>query len=844
MKETILIVDGNSLLFRAFHALPLLTAGEYYTNGVQGFFSMLFKVIREKQPLYCAVCFDEHAPTFRHQAYSEYKAGRKETPQELLSQFPMTRELLQAMKIGVYSLAGYEADDLLGSIAARCERDGLAPLLLTGDRDALQLVNETTSLLYTKKGISETVLFTPAEVLAEYGITPAQVPDWKGLSGDASDHIIGVPGIGDKTAVKLLQTYGTVEETLVHADEIKGKLGERLRDGKESATFSKWLATITREAPVDFSLADCRLNGLAGGIPLLEKYRLNQLKARLSELLATEEKNPAQETEQAFGDWQDIPDPDGLNRLLESKDGVFALHTGSDFTLAFEDGTRFRMPIGGLTLLDPGFSEEELLDAAMPYMGRAVVHDGKSLLHRMEKQPEAFRWDTMLAAYCLNPQENGYSLGRFTDGTEDASALLRLYHAQRERIRSAGMEKLLTEVEQPLSFVLYDMEKVGFAIDRPVLKTLEQDCLARIEVLKNEIYAETGVSGFNLNSPQQLGHVLFEVMGLPAGKKSKNGYSTAAGVLDNLAPEYPVVGKILEYRQAAKLAGTYLEPLQRLSGSTGRVHTTFDQTAAATGRISSNEPNLQNIPVRTPQGREIRRAFVAQPGWVLVDGDYSQIELRVMAHMSEDAAMMEAFNLGQDIHTRTAAEVFGVSMEEVTPDMRSGAKAVNFGLVYGISDFGLATNLGISRKEAAEFISRYFARYPGVQKYMQEAVASGKMNGYATTILGRRRALPELTSSNANLRSFGERAAMNTPVQGTAADIIKMAMVQVRQALKDHRMASRLILQVHDELILECPENEAKEAASLLKNIMENVMRLRVPLLVDVHTGRSWYETK
>ena len=861
MRDTFLIVDGNSLMHRAFHALPLLDYKGTYTNALQGFFSMLFKVFQEDRPQYCAVCFDEHGPTFRHTAYAEYKAGRKPTPEELRPQFPLLKQLLGAMGIGVYSLPGYEADDLLGTLSLQSKQSDVRALMLTGDRDALQLVDDDNQVLFTRRGITETMLFTPEEVFNQFGVTPAQVPDWKGLAGDASDNIPGVPGVGDKTAVKLLQEYGCLESVLEHAAQVKGKLGEKLRDNREQALFSKELATIRRTAPIQADFAACRLNRLAGGMELMDSLGMATMKKRLKALSRPAplegqagEKAAYQAEQIAFSPWEELSAVAQIEAA--AKEGAelkapAALYLGDALTFAFADGRRFRVTVEG-DLFNPGISPRDALNALTPLMQAAplIVHDGKKLRHLMERQgleqPGEIRWDTMLGAYLINPQEKSYSLSGFSQGgEEDASQAFNLYLRQRAVIEEQGMLELMEKIELPLSKVLFQMEREGFRVDREALSQLGAEFTARIEALKRRVYELTGVTGFNLNSPQQLGRVLFEVLQLPHGKKSKTGsYSTSADILEGLLELHPAIAPLLEYRQLVKLNGTYVDGLLRLMDRDGRVRTTFDQTATATGRISSNEPNLQNIPVRTEQGREIRRAFVPRDGWLLVDADYSQIELRILAHLSGDPAMTEAFQKGQDVHTRTASEVFGVPMEEVTPQMRSRAKAVNFGLVYGISDFGLARNTGVSRGEAAEFIQMYFARYPGVKRFMDEAVAKGQTEGYAVTLMGRRRYLPELASSRAAIRDFGKRAAMNTPVQGAAADIIKLAMVRVDEALKSAKLRARMTLQVHDELIIECPPEEKDRVAALLKECMENVTRLSVPLTAEVNWGKTWYDTK
>ncbi len=847
MREILLAVDGNSLMHRAFHALPLMDVNGVYTNAVHGFLSMLLKACQELSPRYIAVAFDEHAPTFRHIAYADYKAGRRATPEELRPQFAVIKEILAAMGLGVLSVEGYEADDILGTLAKKCGENQLDCVLLTGDRDALQLIGEGTRVLFTKKGISESTLFDAAGVKEYFGVRPEQVTDWKGLMGDASDNIPGVPGIGEKTAVKLLGEYGTLESVLAHAGEIKGKLGEKLREHAELARFSKDLATIRPTAPIAFDLSAFEAGHMADGLPTLRKYQLNGIAGRLEKLGGNAEAavEPVPETLPS-SPMETLATQAEIAAFLSATAGQqTALHvTPTSTTLATPE--RSAEIALQQDMLSGGLLPEEAWQALRPALERPLyVHDGKRLLHLLSDQGlplPRFAWDSMLGAYLHNPQEKSYALAQFE--RENAQGVLSLALRQKKLLEQEGMLPLMEEIEMPLLYVLFDMEQAGFQVDGGVLAALGASFSQEAEALKAEVYRLTGVHGFNLNSPQQLGKVLFETLGLKAGKKTQRGYSTDADTLEALANEHPCIAPILRYRQVVKLNSTYIDALLRKMDAKGRVHTFFDQTGTATGRISSSEPNLQNIPIRTELGREIRRAFIAAPGCLLTDADYSQIELRVLAHFSQDAAMVDAFQKGQDIHTRTAAEVYGVPMEQVTPAMRSSAKAVNFGLVYGISEFGLSRNIGVSRKEAADFIARYFARYPGVKKFMDESVRMGYDAGYAVTLMGRRRQLPELKSSNANVRSFGERAAMNTPIQGTAADIIKLAMVRVHDALKKEGLRARLILQVHDELIIEAPQEEEQAVRALLRKCMEEVQRLAVPLTAEIKSGESWYETK
>ena len=868
-KDTFLIVDGNSLMHRAYHALPLMDAEGIFTNAIYGFLNMLLKVIKEENVRYIAVCFDEHGPTFRHTAYADYKAGRSATPEELRQQFRTIRQLLTDMGVRWYTLQGWEADDLLGTLSRQAEGADVRPLLLTGDRDALQLVDGVTELMFTRKGISETILFTPAKVHEEYGFSPEQVTDWKGLAGDSSDNIPGIPGVGDKTAVKLLQKYGTLENILANTDKEKGKLRERLETWPDQARMCKDLATIRRDAPVDFRLSDCKLPDLKNAIPALKKLKLNALIKRIAGEAAPQAAAAPVDAAEAgaptlldFAEFVQVDTIDGLSAWLGGLTEAaypIALHIGDvSMSIAAQDGKCCLVNLGG-DLLMPGLDPVEVLTALAPVIGNhpCVVHDGKKLWHTLDKMglplPEKYDWDTMLGAYLINPQEKSYTYAALRgELPEDARGVLSLAVWQKRKIAADQMLHLMQEVEMPLSRVLFQMEQAGFTVDTGFLRQLGDRYTQQIEEAKSAVFkacaASLGgtVKPFNLNSTQQLGDMLFDQLGLPHGKKTSKGYSTSAEVLEGLrdiAPE--IIEPLLRYRQLTKLNSTYIEGLLRLNDpSTGRVHSVFDQVATATGRISSSEPNLQNIPVRTEEGREIRQAFLPQKGWVLLDADYSQIELRLMAHFSGDEAMLSAFRTGQDVHARTASEIFDVPLEEVTPTLRSRAKAVNFGIIYGISGFGLSRNTGVSQQEARSFISRYFAKYPGVKRFMDTAVADGQENGYALTLMGRRRYLPELSASNAMVREFGKRAAMNTPIQGTAADIIKLAMVRVEEALRRENLRSRLILQVHDELLLECPPEEVATAARILQEAMEGVITLAVPLTAEVHQGDNWAEAK
>ena len=853
MKK-IIVLDAYSLMYRAYHALRVpMSNGTIMTNCIHGFLMMLFKVIEEQNPDAVCVAFDVHAPTFRHEGYAEYKAGRSPMPDDMRPQVPEIRALLNEMHIPIVELAGYEADDMAGTISAIGEREGFETIIVTGDRDSYQLAGLNTTVMYTKKGISETELITPDWIREQFGLRPEQLIDVKSMAGDTSDNIPGIPGIGEKTAVKLIAQYGDLETTLAQGPASqKGKLAERLRDNAESARKSYWLAKIVRNAPIEFSFDACTLHDLSDGLPRMRTLRLNQCIERLKKLFPEEENAPVAAPDAPAYDAVVLSGTDEMVNAIRSLPGgkKLALHIGAEISVA-DDRYLYTAEAGG-DLLSPGIDTDAVAQAVLEIgekYEQLILFDVKSLPADFSAAEKKLH-DVMLQAYVLDAQVKCRDLTQVMtacnlDGEHIAGAvqLLMADEWQTRRMHEDGLTALYEEIERPLAFVLRSMEQIGFLTDETVLRELGAEYVQKIEQLQSEIYEMAGEK-ININSPKQLGTLLFEKMGLPSGKKKSGSWSTSAEVLEELADEYPICAKILEYRRFAKLNSTYIDALLRLRDDTGRIHTRFDQVSTATGRISSLEPNLQNIPVRTEEGRQIRRAFIAPEGHCLVDADYSQIELRVLAHMSEDEAMIEAFRSGEDIHRSTAAKVYGVPMSEVTGQMRSSAKAVNFGIVYGISDFGLARNIGVSRWEAKDFIERYLARYPGVKKYMDASVSSGKEQGYVSTLAGRRRYLHELKSSNYNVRSFGERAAMNSPIQGTAADIIKMAMVAVYRALEKSDFKARLILQVHDELIIECPLEEKEAVSELLSRCMEQVLTLNVPLPVEVSTGGNWNECK
>ena len=860
MARKIVILDGYSLMYRAFHALqtPMTAPDGTPTNAVHGFVMMLLKVIEEERPDSLAVAFDMHAPTFRAKLYDGYKATRKPMPDELRAQDPLIRELIGEMGIAILEAEGYEADDILGTVSLYCEREGLEAVLVTGDRDSFQLSGPRTTILYTKKGITDTVRVTPEYIRETYGIEPVQLIDVKSLMGDTSDNIPGVPGVGEKTALKLVQQYGSLEKVLDAAPtEQKGKLKERLVDGRALAEMSYDLAKIDRNAPVDVNPEAWKLGNIAAALPRLRELRMNAAIRRLTDVAkvvlpqgAVESiKAPLAEAE-ALPPIEEFNAQDALAARIMALAGTAkwaALHLDDHFTVA-TDTARLSMAMGG-DLLSPGMTDAEAWQAALPLLEAEcpkALWDIKSIPMDIGRIRGDIT-DVMLAAYALNPQRPGFDAKSLCaqEGIEGyqvhpATAVRKLALMQREQLSQNALELVYSDIELPLAYVLRGMQDEGFLVDADVLRDLGVTFRAQIQRLTDEI-AEMAGERINLNSPKQLGELLFGKLGIPSPKKK---ISTNAEVLEQLADDYPICGKVLEYRKYQKLESTYIDALIPMQDENGRIHTRFDQVGTATGRISSSEPNLQNIPVRTELGKAIRGAFVARPGWLLVDADYSQIELRVLAHMSGDDTMINAFLMDQDIHARTASEVYGVPLDQVTSQMRSASKAVNFGIVYGISEFTLAKNIGVSRFEAKAFIDRYFDRYPGVKAYMDDAVKKGHAQGYVTTLMNRRRYLPELTSSNYAVRAFGERCAMNSPIQGTAADIIKLAMIAVDRELKAGGFAAKLILQVHDELIVEAPEAEAEAVCDLLRRCMEGVMTLSVPLRTDITIGGDWRACK
>ena len=859
MENKLAIIDGSSLLYRAFYALPptMTSPDGVPTNAVYGFRRMLLSLYRELDPAYVAVTFDKDRQTFRMEMYDGYKATRKPAPAELVPQFDLILEVMHVMGVAVYSLSGYEGDDVLGTLSARYEKE-LPVAIVTGDRDALQLASDRTTVYLTQKGISSMSEMTPKAVEEKYGITPSQVIDMKALMGDTADNIPGVPGIGEKTALKLLTQYKTLDNLYAHVDEIKGAQGKKLAAGKDMAYLSYKLAAIKRDVPMETTLEEmAQPVHISEMKELFSRLGINLL-SQFGELprftaLAEAKKEEVAKAGEKAEDWKD-----GLS--FEGKE------TAISFDL---EGTAPFFKAKGVVIAENGHAylvKAEQFGKAAEALRKAKVVITENSKPIMETD---FPWegipffDTTIAAYLLDPTRTTYPLSYlaglfkkpeiYADEMKDFASkgaavslfLLSIYEDARDMLKKNGVEKLYDEVEQPLVKVLAAMEKAGIATDTKRWEEVHADMKSREEALISKIYEEAGEE-FNINSPKQLGHILFEKMGLPAGKKTKTGYSTAADVLEELAEQYPFVKNILEYRSLSKLISTYLEALPLLiRKETGRIHTTFNQTVTATGRLSSSDPNLQNIPVRTEEGKKIRSLFVPGEGYdSFISSDYSQVELRVLAHMSEDEGLIRAFLNKEDIHRRTAAEVMGIPFEDVTPEQRSHAKAVNFGIIYGISDFGLARQLGITRTAAADYIKAYFERYPSIHAFMNRMIEDARKTGRAVTLYGRYRELADINSKNFQRRSFAERTAMNTPIQGTAADIMKMAMIAVYDKMKAGNFKSRVLLQVHDELVAEVTADEKEAVAKLLKETMESVVSLRVPLVADVNEGKNWAETK
>lgn len=890
IENRIVIIDGNSLINRAYYALPpLITKEGQYTNALYGFITMLLKIYDDYDPEYIGVAFDLKAPTFRHKEFTDYKLGRKKMPPELAQQMEPLKRVLDAMNIFRLEMEGFEADDLIGTLSSYCQKRGMECLIVTGDRDALQLASNTTKILITKKGISNLAIYDEDKVMEEYQVTPLQFIDVKGLMGDKSDNIPGVPGIGEKTAIKLINQFGSVEELVKNTHEISSqKVREKIEGHIEDIILSKRLATIITEVPVDIDVEelkrlDANYNEL---ITLFKEYEFNSLINRFSN---NEVKEMVEVEEVKFIKLQSYDDLMAAHKKMQEA-GTIALKTlnlGGDRITDGILAVSMAIPDGEVYIIDllEIQNEKEIFSGLMEILQddklSIACHDAKEEIIHFSPYGihiKGIVFDTMIGEYLIDSAKSSYGLkelaaiylnesisdieelkgkGKQAIAVKDiekeslyrhlyqqVKAILKLTPLIKGKMVELNLENLFYEVELPLTEVLATMEIAGIKVDKNILEALEIEFGGRVSQLTKEIYSLAEME-FNINSPKQLGEVLFDKLGLPPLKKTKTGYSTNAEVLEKLMDKHDIIRKILEYRQVTKLKSTYVDGLLSIiNPSTQRIHSSFNQTVTTTGRISSTEPNLQNIPVKLEMGRQLRKVFVAEEGHILVDADYSQIELRVLADISNDENLLDAFEKNQDIHTRTAAEIFNVSMEEVTPSMRSSAKAVNFGIVYGISDFGLGENLNISRAKAKQYIESYLEKYKGVKTYMEEVVKDAKAKGYVLTLLNRRRYLPEIHSSNFNVRSFGERMAMNTPIQGTAADIIKIAMVKVYKNLQKEGLKSKLILQVHDELIVEALEEEKDKVAEILKTSMEEAMELKSQLKVDLSMGASWYEAK
>ncbi|HOM81878.1 MAG TPA: DNA polymerase I [Armatimonadota bacterium] len=877
-REKLMVVDGNSLLYRAFFALPNLTTSDgQHTNAVYGFSMMLLRLLDEEKPDYCVVAFDAPGPTFRHEAYAEYKATRQKTPDELRSQGPLARQVCQVLSIPILEVPGVEADDVVGTVARYAERESIDVLIVTGDMDALQLVTERVHVLATRRGITDTVRYDPEAVEERYGVRPELIPDLKALTGDPSDNIPGVRGIGMKTAVKLLQRYGSVEGLLQARDEVpEPRIRQALQDAGEQPRESRVLATIVTDVELDAGLEAwrCQEPDRPKARELFDQLEFRSLRSRFDE---DDTVTAAPVSAQPLAT---IADLDRLVSRACARRGVaLALAptperggqaaTGAQPELDLGQDARRLPELAGLGLgvddgvyvWDPTKSEVTLAmlrplleDPRVP----KCAHDLKALhiaCWRAGFELKGGEFDPMVADYLLNPARSSHALNDLAfdhlgyelppEGAEGAlaaraAATYALWGILQERLREENLDGLNRDLEVPLISVLARMEREGIAVAVDRLRALAARLNQEAQALEKEIHELAGME-FNIGSTKQLQFVLFEKLGLPPEKKTKTGYSTGVEVLERLSHLHPIAGKILAYRELTKLRSTYAEALPRLTDPlTGRVHTSLNQAVAATGRLSSSEPNLQNIPVRTEIGREIRRAFIAPTGTLLVSADYSQIELRLLAHVTGDKEMVRAFNADEDIHVTTASALFGVPEAEVTEEMRRRAKTVNFAVIYGMSEFGLARDLGVSPAVAREWIANYFGRYPGVLEYKERVIAQAQRDGFVTTLMGRRRYLPEITSRNRNFREFAERAAVNTPIQGTAADIIKMAMVQIDALLREEGFRTRMILQVHDELLFEAPQEEKERLVPRIREIMEGVLPLRVRLKVDIAAGPNW----
>ncbi|HEY4687087.1 MAG TPA: DNA polymerase I [Candidatus Subteraquimicrobiales bacterium] len=883
-KKKIVLIDGPSLVYRAFYALPttLATKEGLITNAVYGFTSMLIRLLGDVKPDVLLVAFDKPGPTFRHEAFEDYKAHRPETPDDLKSQIPLVKEILEVLKIPLLEMAGFEADDILATLAKKGSEEKDEVIIVTADRDMLQLVNREVTVMSTRRGITDMKAYNPQNVTERFGLPPEKIPDMLGLKGDPSDNIPGVPGIGEKTAAKLIQEYGTIEKVLENIDQIPQRFQKALKQHKEQALLSKELATLIYDVPIEVNFDQYRVGEWEDEkvAELFSSLEFNTLLERLKipSLAKTKVK------EESFGETKVVASENDLKMLGEKLDkcqeialeivagapnlfgqGLEALIIAPKENKENKELREPKEPKENLAFYLPIDTKLQTLSFIRPYLEddslKKVVYDGKSQIITLNREGinlKGLSFDVLIAAYLLEPTAAEYPLANLIEkyllaklpspeSTKNlgqrALALLKLKQVLEEELKQRGLWRLFIEVEVPLVSVLAKMEMDGVSIDSAALNDFSKEIELMISKLEEEIFSLADEQ-FNISSPQQLRKILFEKLGLKTQKKTKTGYSTDSSVLIKLASAHPIIEKILNYRELTKLKSTYTDVFPKLIDSqSGRLHTSFNQTVTATGRLSSSNPNLQNIPIRTELGRRIREAFVAKdPSHKLLVADYSQIELRILAHLAEDKNLLKAFEEGKDIHRATASEVFGVEPEDVTPQMRRRAKAVNFGIVYGISGRGLSEQLRISKEEAQDYIDKYLERYPQVKEFMEKIIAQGYRDGCARTIMGRLRELPELKSSNYQIKSFGERLAINTPIQGSAADIIKMAMVKLDKKLEEAKLKTKMLLQVHDELVFEVPKNETDRAKSLIKEVMENIYPLKAKLEVDIVTGPNWRE--
>jgi len=849
----LMVIDGNSIINRAFYGIRMLTTKDGTpTNAVYGFLTILQRFLTEENPDGICVAFDLRGPTFRHEQYAEYKAQRKGMPDELAAQLPLVKDILDAMYIPRYEVEGYEADDLIGTIAAQCDQAGWDCVILTGDKDDLQLITDrvTVKLVTSRMGQTKTEDYTPAKFQSVYGFSPRQFIDLKALMGDSSDNIPGVPGVGEKTAMDLILRFGTLDR--IYDDlpvlDIKDSLRNKLTTGEESARLSYDLATIRCDVPFPFAPEETTRRPFDAQAlrALFLKLEFQSLIQKFSLAYIDTQSKPAVTVSVAHIQTQ--AELDALIQRIQAAEYV-SVRPLDDLD-GVEIGEADQVSVVSWNTVGEGYNAflQTLFGADIPKVGHHIKDTMTALLGE-EITPGGYLFDTALAAYLLDPTVSDYGLDKLADqylsnpSAEPTHIIYDLYPILQERLEQAALTEVFQRIELPLCPVLARMEHIGFLVDQGELRAFGETLSAWIDNAQGEIFHLAGQE-FNINSPKQLGQILFDVLGLPPAKKTKTGYSTNVEVLEKLKDQHPIIPKIMAYRDYTKLKSTYVDGLTRAIRPDGRIHSNFQMTVTATGRLSSTEPNLQNIPIRKELGGEIRKMFVAAPGHVLVDADYSQIELRLLAHISGDETMQAAFTNQEDIHTVTAAQVFHVAPEDVTPLMRSRAKAVNFGIVYGISAFSLAQDIGVSQTEAKMYIENYLAKYSGVRSYMHDIVEQAKSEGQVRTLFGRIRPLPELQSSNFNIRSFGERVALNMPIQGTAADIMKLAMIHVDERLRTEGLKARLVLQVHDELIVECPEEEAEQVAALLEAEMEHVMTLAVPLEATAHSGKTWFDAK